>query len=94
MDKEEKLELLKQDLQRKTKANDEYLKTLLELAEKRIQREGIVLEEKDIEIQMAVVQYAAYLFRKRDAPDTSMPRYLRKSLNDILFSQKGKAYDV
>ena len=37
---------------------------------------------------MAVVQYAAYLFRKRAGNETAMPRFLRLRLNNILFSQK------
>lgn len=65
MDKAAKLAILKQDLQMLTTANDEYLGTLLDLAAGAIQREGIKLIEDDTECDMAVVQYAAYLFRKR-----------------------------
>ena len=88
MDKAEKLAILKQDLQMLTTANDEYLGTLLDLAAGAIQREGIKLIEDDTECDMAVVQYAAYLFRKRAAADTTMPRFLRWQLNNLLFSQK------
>lgn len=88
MDKEAKLAILKQDLQMLTTANDEYLGTLLDLAAGAIQREGIKLIEDDTECDMAVVQYAAYLFRKRAAADTTMPRFLRWQLNNLLFSQK------
>lgn len=88
MDKAAKLVILKQDLQMLTTANDEYLGTLLDLAAGAIQREGIKLIEDDTECDMAVVQYAAYLFRKRAAADTTMPRFLRWQLNNLLFSQK------
>ena len=88
MDKAAKLVILKQDLQMLTTANDEYLGTLLDLAATAIQREGIQLIEDDTECDMAVVQYAAYLFRKRAAADTTMPRFLRWQLNNLLFSQK------
>lgn len=88
MDKAAKLAILKQDLQMLTTANDEYLGTLLDLAAGAIQREGIKLIEDDTECDMAVVQYAAYLFRKRAAADTTMPRFLRWQLNNLLFSQK------
>ena len=60
------------------------------LAETAMQREGIALVENDMDIDMAVVQYAAYLFRKRAGNETAMPRFLRWRLNNILFSQKGK----
>lgn len=90
MTSEEKLALLKQDLQRHTSANDDYLKSLITSAESAIQREGITLVENDMDIDMAVVQYAAYLFRKRASNETAMPRFLRWRLNNILFSQKGR----
>ena len=84
----EKLVILKKDLQQMTTANDTYLETLLTFAEAAIQREGIVLKD-DIECDMAVIHYAAYLFRKRAGTETAMPRFLRYELNNLLFSQKG-----
>ena len=87
MDKAAKLAILKQDLHMLTTANDEYLGTLLDLAAGAIQRESIKLIEDDTECDMAVVQYAAYLFRKRAAEDAAMPRFLRWQLNNLLFSQ-------
>ena len=38
----------------------------------------------------AYLTTAAYLFRKRGADDTAMPRFLRYELNNLLFSQKAK----
>lgn len=87
MTKTEKLVILKKDLQQMTTANDTYLETLLTFAEAAIQRR-IVLKD-DIECNMAVIHYAAYLFRKRAGTDTAMPRFLRYELNNLLFSQKG-----
>lgn len=94
MNTQEKLVVLKQDLQLLTSSNDEYLSTLLDLSAQAIQTEGIRLIENDLECDMAVVQYAAYLFRKRAAPDTTMPRFLRWQLNNLLMSQKGAVNDV
>ena len=54
MTSEEKLSLLKQDLQMLTSANDDYLKSLITSAESAIQREGITLVENDMDIDMAV----------------------------------------
>ena len=93
MTNEEKLVLLKKDLQMLTSANDEYLSALLSQATSAIQTEGIVLDTS-IECEMAVIQYAAYLFRKRSAEDAGMPRFLRWQLNNLLFSQKGRSDDV
>lgn len=72
-----------------TSSNDDFLSSLLSTAEAAIKREGITLVENDMDIDMAVVQYAAYLFRKRASNETAMPRFLRFRLNNILFSQKG-----
>lgn len=91
MDEAAKLVVLKKDLQMLTSANDDYLKTLMKLAASAIETEGITLTEGVIDSDMAVIQYAAYLFRKRAGTDATMPRYLRWQLNNMLFSQKGKA---
>lgn len=90
MTKEDKLKILKQDLQMLTSSNDSFLSSLLDTATTAIQREGITLVENDMDIDMAVIQYAAYLFRKRASNETEMPRFLRWRLNNILFSQKGR----
>lgn len=93
MDEKTKMLILKQDLQMLTSANDDYLRHLLELAEEAIQCEGI-RETDSIEYEGAQIQYAAYLFRKRAGLETTMPRYLRWGLNNILLSQKAKKNDV
>lgn len=94
MDKAEKLVILKKDLQMLTTANDDFLETLLDFSAEAIKQEGITLIENDIKCDMAVIQYAAYLFRKRSAEDAGMPRFLRWQLNNLLFSQKGRSNDV
>lgn len=94
MTKEERLTLLKNDLQMLTSSNDSLLSSLLDASVEYIQREGITLVENDIGIDMVIVQYAAYLFRKRASEETAMPRFLRYNLNNILFSQKGKRNDI
>lgn len=88
MNDADKLKILKQDLQMITSANDEYLQNLLSLSAERIRGEGITLIENDIRSDMAQIQYAAYLFRKRASADTVMPRYLRFELNNMKFSKK------
>lgn len=88
MNDEEKLAILKADLQLLTSAHDSYLMKLLELGAAQIKREGIRLEDS-VECDMAVVHYAAYLFRKRASDNTVMPRFLRYELNNLLFGQKG-----
>lgn len=89
MTQAEKLTILKQNLQMITGANDEFLNRLLEQSSAAIKTEGIRLEENNIECDMAVIDYAAYLFRKRASQDTAMPRFLRYNLNNLLFKQKG-----
>ena len=92
MTQEQKLIILKKDLQRPTNSNDDYLRTLLDFAVLAIQREGIRMIENDLECEMAAIHYAAYLFRKRAAETgkTGMPRFLRYELNNLLMGQKGR----
>lgn len=92
MTQQEMLLLLKNDLQMITTANDNYLTALLQQATIAIQQEGIILGT-DYQSALVQVQYAAYLFRKRAAAETTMPRFLRYQLNNMLMSQKGAVTD-
>ena len=89
MTDQEKLTILKKDLQMLTNSNDDYLKILIKQAKAQIEREGVDTSD-GIEEDMAVIQYAAYLFRKRASGDTAMPRYLRLQLNNMKVSKAGK----
>ena len=89
LDKEDKLDLLKRNLQTNTTANDEYLNALLDQAVALMKRRGIV-EEDSMDYHMAQVDYAAFLFRKRANSEASFPEHLKQELRDILFSQKMK----
>lgn len=90
MTQEQRLNILKHNIQRPhTTANDELLAHLLKAGEAAIRREGITDDGSD-DYENCVIDYAAYLFRKRDN-DTGMPRHLRWQLNNILTSQKIKA---
>lgn len=96
MDDKVKLMLLKQDLGIFSDAKDDYLRHLLEQAEGRIQEEGIRKEKEDKQQPVydgLHIQYAAYLFRKRARTDTTMPRFLRYGLNNLLFSQKSRGQE-
>lgn len=85
----DEIELLKRDLQKLNDVENEYLKELLDAAKDFIHEEGIV-DDGTQSYKMIKVQYAAYLYRKRAAPDTVMPRFLRWEMNNKLFSQKSK----
>ncbi len=89
-----RLNILKHSLQRQfTSANDEYLNHLLGAAEAAIKREGIK-DDDTADYENCVIDYAAYLFRKRAGSETAMPRFLRWQLNNILMSQKAKEATV
>ena len=89
MTEQERLTILKKDLQMLTNSNDDYLKILLKQAEAQVKREGIDISV-GIEGDMAVIEYAAHLYRKRASKDTAMPRYLRLQLNNMKISKAGK----
>ena len=84
----ERVELLKADLQNPPAANDLYLRHLLKVADEEIAKEGIKLDTS-VSHEHLRIMYAAYLYRKRTAPETAMPRMLRWALNQAVFSQKG-----
>lgn len=70
---------------------NEYLMNLIAVSKKAIAREGITLNDSDIEDCNLVVMYTAYLYRKRAEDTAAMPRMLRYALNNRIFSEKGAA---
>lgn len=89
----ERLAILKCNLQRSfTNANDTYLLHLLEAGEAAMEREGIT-DDDTADYENCVIDYAAYLFRRRAGKETAMPRFLRWQLNNILISQKAATTD-
>lgn len=94
MTSQERLAILKSNLQMLTSANDTYLTYLLGAGEAAIKREGII-DDASADYNACVIDYAAYLFRKRAAStaggkdgETGMPRFLRWQLNNLLTSQR------
>ena len=93
----QRLSMLKMDLQLLTTSNDPFLTHLLGVGEAAINREGIE-DDGSADYDAVVIEYAAYLFRKRagstkpysggTGSETSMPRFLRYKLNNLLMSQK------
>lgn len=86
----ERLTLLKANLQLLTDANDTLLNHLLAAGEAAMNREGIE-DDSSTDYEACVIEYAAYLFRKRASEETSMPRFLRWQLNNLLFTQKARS---
>lgn len=93
MSDEKRLALLKLDLEILTNVKDLYLSHLLKVARGEVEKEGIQLTES-VSDENLVIMYAAYLYRKRAAEITTMPRMLRWALNNRLMSQKGAVADV
>ena len=91
----ERLEILKADLQLLSTAQDSYLQHLLKVAGEMIEAEGIKLTDSVSDEHLRIM-YAAYLYRKRAESQNqqAMPRMLRWALNNRLFKQKGRATDA
>lgn len=87
------LQMLKQNLEILHSKNEAYLLQLIYAAKQMIAKEGIALGT-DYEDQQLVVMYAAWMYRQRASKDSAMPRMLRTSLNNKLFSQKARVEDV
>lgn len=90
MTQEERRAMLKIDLGISATAYDERLLQYIQTAEQEIIREGYTFPETPtIDDDQLVIMYAAWLWRKRDSGD-GMPRMLRYTLNNRIFSQKMK----
>ena len=86
MTNEEKLTILKHDLQILTDIHDDYLRGLLDTALALIAREGVTLEDT-VEDNSLQIMYAAYIYRHRAEGDNQMPRMLRYALNNRIFGR-------
>ena len=84
---EQLLAMLKVDLQIKTTAYDTRLTQYINSAMEMIGTEGVTLDITDLEDAQLVVMYAGWLWKKRDNGE-GMPRMLRYTLNNRLFSEK------
>lgn len=79
----EKLEALRMDLGLSTTAYDGRLEQLLRTAEAEIERESVTLTDSVADGNL-VVQYAAWMWRKRDTGD-GLPRMIRWQINNRIF---------
>lgn len=87
------LTMLKTDLGIKVSTTyDARLAQYINTAKAMIQREGIVLDMTAMEDCSLVVQYAGWMWRKRDTME-AMPMMLRIGLNNRLFAQKMSLLD-
>lgn len=87
---EQLLAMLKVDLGITTTAYDTRLTQYLNSAKEMIGTEGITLNQTDPEDVQLILMYAAWMWRKRDNGE-AMPRMLRWTLNNRLFSEKMNA---
>ena len=70
------------------------LQSYLEVAAERIREKGIILDESNAEDVHLLVEYAAWLFRRRRQEASKlMPEYLRTDIHDRLISEKGSVSD-
>ena len=95
MDRFEKLEILKLDLQRTGKSLDTLLLHYLDKAEKKILETGIHLVPDDPGDDGLHIAYAAYLYRSRNpteqtAETPAMPKSLKWELINRLMHEKGR----
>lgn len=78
-----KLQMLKIDLGINKKIYDDRLEQYLTAAKAEIEREGVTLTDSAAD-QNLIVQYAAWMWRKRDTGD-GIPRMIRWQINNRLF---------
>ena len=83
MEETTKLQMLKIDLGINTTAYDSRLTQYLATAKAEIEREGVKLTNSAPDENL-IVQYAAWMWRKRDTGD-GIPRMIRWQINNRLF---------
>lgn len=82
-----KLQMLKIDLGINTSAYDERLTQYLASAKAEIEREGVKLTDS-VPDENLIVQYAAWMWRKRDTGE-GIPRMIRRQINNRIFGGDG-----
>ena len=87
MTKADMLSMLKVDLGISGDGYDDRLGQYIESAKKNISIEGLTLDADSVPDCNLVIQYAAWLWRKRINGE-GMPRMLRWELNQRLFHEK------
>lgn len=90
MSEQDRLTMLKTDLGITSTGYDARLTQYLRTAERAIITEGATLDNTTLEDSQLIVMYAAWMWRKRDTGE-GMPRMLRWSLNNRIFSEKARA---
>ena len=83
MEETTKLQMLKIDLGINTSAYDERLTQYLASAKAEIEREGVKLTDS-VPDENLIVQYAAWMWRKRDSGE-GIPRMIRWQINNRIF---------
>lgn len=83
MEQTTKLQMLKIDLGINTSAYDERLTQYLASAKAEIEREGVKLTDS-VPDENLIVQYAAWMWRKRDSGE-GIPRMIRWQINNRIF---------
>ena len=87
MSNEQLLAMLKIDLGITASLYDTRLSQYLKTAQDEIEREGATLSPSDdVADANLVIQYAAWMWRKRDTGE-GMPRMIRWQINNRLFSE-------
>lgn len=87
MEQTTKLQMLKIDLGINTSAYDERLTQYLASAKAEIEREGVKLTDS-VPDENLIVQYAAWMWRKRDSGE-GIPRMIRWQINNRIFGGDG-----
>lgn len=72
---------------------DSRLSSLLEVAKKEIEREGVVLDIEDTDDGELLVDYARFMWQSRrgENPEMTMSKSLRFRINNRLFGKERKS---
>ena len=78
------------DMRNAPEARKTQLSQLLEVAASRIAAMGITLDDANVGDMQLQVDYAAWMFKRRNQSVTTMPRWLDLDLKNRLVAEKGR----
>lgn len=90
MTEQAKLRLLKTDLMmtQDNELYDVFLRSLLDSSKEFLQRQGMTFDDDRSEDVQLQISYAAFLFRQRNNQEQNVPQWLRRLINNRIFSEK------
>ena len=81
---------LELDMRNPPATRQTQLQALLEVAAEKLEGHGINLDPSSVGDMNLQVQYAAWMYRRRNGGSSAMPEYLKDDIHDRLVAEKAR----